>query len=101
MDPKEAPALVLVTPSDLETLIRKVVREELQVLATATESQNVLTRDDAAKVLQVHPNVLLRYVRDLGLPAHRVGGEWRFLRSEVTAWVRSQESAPPRSKGGA
>lgn len=80
---------VTLTIDQLEALVRKAVREERS--APSVEEPEILTREQAAKMLQVHPNVVSRYVRDLGLPARRVGGEWRLLRSEVLAWVDSRE----------
>lgn len=52
---------------------------------------DVLTTKQAAKLLQVHPKVVGRYIKNLGLPAHRIGGEYRFLRSEILAWIASKE----------
>lgn len=49
-----------------------------------------MTRAQVAELLQVHPVVVGRYVRSRGLPAHRLGREYRFLRPEVIAWVQSQ-----------
>jgi len=40
---------------------------------------------DVAQLLKVHPKQIYRLLTR-GLPAHRVGGEWRFMREEVLAW---------------
>lgn len=85
----DAPAYTL-TIEQLRALVREEVRAAGSGPVTASAPE-VLTREQAAKLLDVHPNVISRYVRDLGLPAHRVGGEWRLLRSEVLAWVASRE----------
>jgi putative molybdopterin biosynthesis protein len=42
---------------------------------------------DLARLLKVHPKHVYRLLRR-GLPAHRLGGEWRFDQAEVLAWVR-------------
>lgn len=45
----------------------------------------MLKSADVAELLKVHPKQIYRLLAR-GLPAHRVGGEWRFLREEVLAW---------------
>jgi putative molybdopterin biosynthesis protein len=48
-------------------------------------TQSLLKSADVAELLKVHPKQIYRLLAR-GLPAHRVGGEWRFLREEVLAW---------------
>jgi excisionase family DNA binding protein len=45
----------------------------------------LLKSADVARLLQVHPKHIYRLLAR-GLPAHRMGGEWRFSREEVLAW---------------
>jgi putative molybdopterin biosynthesis protein len=45
----------------------------------------LLKSADVARLLQVHPKQIYRLLAR-GLPAHRVGSEWRFSRDEVLAW---------------
>lgn len=78
--------VVTLTVDQLEELVGRAVRKN----ATVQEAE-VLTRPDVAKLLQVHPNVVSRYVKRFGLPARQVGGEWRFLRAEVMAWIDSRK----------
>jgi len=52
----------------------------------------LLTTSEVAELLQLHPKQVYRLVRQ-GLPGRRVGGEWRFLRREVIAWVEQGGSA--------
>jgi len=70
----------------------------------------LLKTEEIAKVLRVHPKHVYRLLKK-GLPARRVGSEWRFSRDEVLAWsggkpareepgvgraeVASGEPAPP------
>lgn len=85
------PLLVHLTADEL----RAIVREELRAVASPSVStdREVLTRAQVAELLQVHPNVIPRYVRALGLPSHKTGGEYRFLRSEVMAWIQQRKGA--------
>ncbi|BDG08429.1 helix-turn-helix transcriptional regulator [Anaeromyxobacter paludicola] len=48
-------------------------------------SEHLLTTDEIAAVLRVHPKHVYRLLKK-GLPARRVGSEWRFSRDEVLAW---------------
>lgn len=45
----------------------------------------LLTTEEVAQVLRVHPKHVYRLLKR-GLPARRVGSEWRFSRDEVLAW---------------
>jgi excisionase family DNA binding protein len=48
-------------------------------------SEALLTTGEVAGVLRVHPKQVYRLLKK-GLPARRVGAEWRFSRDEVLAW---------------
>ena len=54
---------------------------------TTPEPWSILA--DIAGYLQVSEAAVLRWIAQRKLPAHRVGGIWRFTISEVDAWVRS------------
>ena len=45
----------------------------------------LLTTGQVAALLHVHPKHVYRLIRR-GLPARRIGGEWRFDRGDVLAW---------------
>jgi excisionase family DNA binding protein len=45
----------------------------------------LLTTVEVAEVLRVHPKHVYRLLKK-GLPARRVGSEWRFSRDDVLAW---------------
>jgi excisionase family DNA binding protein len=38
----------------------------------------------------VHPSSIYRLLRVEGIPAFRVGSDWRFRRDLVAEWVRSK-----------
>jgi putative molybdopterin biosynthesis protein len=58
--------------------------------------ETLLRTDEVAALLRVHPKHVYRLLRK-GLPARRVGGEWRFSRDDVLAWsgARRPAHAPP------
>ncbi len=58
----------------------------------------ILTRVQVAELLDVHPQVVGRWVRREGLPAHRIGRSLRFVLSEVEAWLLAKGSASETPK---
>jgi PTS system nitrogen regulatory IIA component len=56
-----------------------------------------LTVRDAAQLLRVSEKTVYRWVADRGLPAHRVGEQYRFNRAELLEWViANRVNAPPQ-----
>jgi putative molybdopterin biosynthesis protein len=47
--------------------------------------EELLTTQEIARVLRVHPKHVYRLLKK-GLPARRVGSEWRFSLDDVTVW---------------
>jgi excisionase family DNA binding protein len=43
---------------------------------------------EAAAYLRVDEAMILHAIRDQGLPARRLGAEWRFLKSALQDWLR-------------
>jgi excisionase family DNA binding protein len=60
---------------------------------------DVLTLPEVASYLRLSESAVLRLVQEQGLPARRVGNEWRFLRAAIQDWLR--QPAPPRDEKGA
>jgi len=50
-------------------------------------SAEVLTTEEAAELLSMHPKTLLRQVREGGIPAARVGRRWKFSRRQLLQWL--------------
>ncbi len=47
----------------------------------------VLTLDEVASCLKVSPKTIHRMLQTNEIPAAKVGGQWRFLRDTVLAWL--------------
>ena len=45
--------------------------------------------EEIAVHLAVNQDTVHRWIRNRGMPAHKVGRIWRFKSSEVDTWVRS------------
>jgi excisionase family DNA binding protein len=65
--------------------------------ATARGVPALLTTVEVAKLLRVHPKHVYRLLRK-GLPARRVGSEWRFESGEVLAWSKPGSARAPQAQ---
>jgi excisionase family DNA binding protein len=52
-----------------------------------SQPEGLLTTVEVASLLRVHPKQIYRLLRK-GLPAQRLGSEWRFSGSDVLAWTK-------------
>jgi excisionase family DNA binding protein len=77
----------------------RAVRSEMSSLRELLEGRlecgapvhdEVLKRSEAAKLLGICTETLTKLVRDEKLPCKRVGKEYRFLRSEIVAWLAAR-----------
>jgi len=50
------------------------------------EMAPVLTVQNVAVYLHVHPSTIYRLLKKRQLPAFRVGGDWRFNRESIDRW---------------
>jgi excisionase family DNA binding protein len=60
--------------------------------------EHLLTTVEIAEVLRVHPKHVYRLLKR-GLPARRVGSEWRFSRADVLAWSGGPAAPAPEAAG--
>jgi len=67
------------------------------------KSEALLTTVEIALELRVHPKHVYRLLRQ-GLPGRRLGGQWRFVASEVHAWMQTRARTlrpdDPKPRGG-
>jgi excisionase family DNA binding protein len=65
-------------------------------------SEHWLSVTEIAAHLGVNPDTIYKWVVRKKMPAHKVGRLWKFLASEVDAWVKgglaAQETAKKRAK---
>jgi len=54
------------------------------------QEREVLTREEAAELLQMHAKQVTLFVKTKGLPGQKMGRGWRFRRSELLAWLARQ-----------
>jgi excisionase family DNA binding protein len=53
----------------------------------------VMTVREVAKVLRIHETTVYRLLRADGIPAFKVGSEWRFSQQAVEAWMKKNTDA--------
>lgn len=59
--------------------------------------QAFLTTDEVLGYLNTTPRTIYRLIRSGELPAVRVGGQWRFRRDALDAWVERQKQTGKHS----
>jgi putative molybdopterin biosynthesis protein len=60
-------------------------------IAAALPTTGLLTTAEVARLLNVHPKHVYRLLRR-GLPARRVGGDWRYDRDQVLHWATPSQA---------
>jgi excisionase family DNA binding protein len=75
------------------TLVQRYLGEDKQELALGrhdfrpAEAPDVLTLEQAAALLQVDAAEITALAEAGELPGRRIGGEWRFPRAALLAWL--------------
>jgi len=62
-----------------------------------SSNTEVMTLQDVADFLRVHPNTIYRLARRGTLPAFKIGTDWRFHRSSIEQWMRTRHPGQPSS----
>jgi hypothetical protein len=55
------------------------------------DDKDVITLNEAAALLRVHPVTLRKRAVAWGVPHRRLGAEWRFSRKVLIAWIQHRE----------
>ena len=56
----------------------------------AHPDDEIMTLPEVADYLKVAERTLYRLAASKKIPAFKVGGAWRFTKSDIEAWIRSQ-----------
>lgn len=57
------------------------------------EERTLLTVEDAAGILRLHPKTLAKYLRAGTFPGFKMGREWRVSRAALDRWVAEKHRA--------
>jgi excisionase family DNA binding protein len=55
----------------------------------------VLTLEEVADFLHVHPSTVYRLLRNRRIPAFKMGSDWRFNQESIEQWVKQLEAERP------
>jgi excisionase family DNA binding protein len=58
----------------------------------------VMTLEEVALYLQVHPSTIYRLLRRHELPAFKLGSDWRFKQDSIDRWISEREDAIERAR---
>ncbi len=64
----------------------------MPILDSTIAMAPILTVEDVAEYLRVHPSTIYRLVKRKQLPAFKVGSDWRFNRESIDRWRADAES---------
>ena len=66
---------------------------ENKMKASKPLSDEILTAEEVANFLRIHPSIIYRQAKRGDLPAFRVGvgGDWRFSRASFEEWLESRK----------
>jgi len=53
----------------------------------------VMTLDEVALFLHVHPSTVYRLLKGRSIPAFKVGSDWRFNKESIERWITRLETA--------
>jgi excisionase family DNA binding protein len=62
--------------------------------------KDILDAEEVADMLRVHPRTIMRLAHQGHIPGFKVGGQWRFRREAIEAYIREQEQRYNDQKKG-
>lgn len=54
------------------------------------DAKKIMTVDEVANYLRVHPSTVYRMLKKKEIPAFRVGSDWRFTVEDIDRWRNNQ-----------
>lgn len=60
---------------------------------------DIMTMKEVADYLKLNEKTAYRLTSDGKLPAFKVGGSWRFRKSEIDQWIKDQSNTKRDEKG--
>jgi excisionase family DNA binding protein len=64
-------------------------------MATRSPKTDILMIKDVSEYLKVTERTIYRLAAAKKIPAFKVGGSWRFSRSDIDVWIRQQSVLAP------
>ena len=63
------------------------------------DNARVMTLNELADYLRVHPSTIYRLLKRRGLPAFKVGSDWRFNSESIDRWLLEREQSEGQGGG--
>jgi excisionase family DNA binding protein len=94
--PRDDGHAVTAVPVESQRMVAEAVRNEIQPMlerldALVAATDEVLTMNGVQKLLGACSKTVLAWIRDHGLPARKIGAEWRFRKSYVVQWIGGRD----------
>jgi len=64
-------------------------------MATRSPKTDILMVKEVAEYLKVTERTIYRLAAAKKIPAFKVGGSWRFSRTDIDAWIKAQTAITP------
>jgi excisionase family DNA binding protein len=58
------------------------------------EPRKIMTVNEVAAFLHVHPTTVYRMMKHKELPGFRIGSDWRFNRADILGWINEKQVKP-------
>ena len=62
-------------------------------------SEDILTIREVAEYLKVTEKTVYGLAQKRKIPCFKVGGQWRFRREDLDAWIEDQQKEPAQKEG--
>ena len=59
----------------------------------------IMTTNEIAEYLKLHPITICKYAAEEKIPAIRIGRVWRFDKDIIDKWITAGENIPTAGKG--
>jgi len=69
-----------------------------KTMPSSTADNAIMTIGEVADYLKVTERTIYRLAGAKQIPAFKVGGSWRFSRSDIDGWIREQSLTNPRNE---
>ncbi|MFC1508206.1 helix-turn-helix domain-containing protein [Candidatus Omnitrophota bacterium] len=60
---------------------------KLEELPSRPQRTQIMTLQELAKYLGVHPITIYRLLKESNIPAIKIGGQWRFKKDVLDEWL--------------
>lgn len=80
-----------------DSLLHVGGEREIMRISDSNERPTILTLNNVAEYLRVHPSTIYRLLKKKQLPAFKLGHDWRFNRDSIDRWRTHAERSRART----